>query len=529
MIYLNNICYKLPDGRVLFDNISINFFDSRKSALIGDNGIGKSCLIKIIANVIKPYSGTIKCEEKISYFPQDFYSCNYSTVAEALGIDEKIKALEKIENNLATEQDYLIINNDWNFRENTQNYMKKFNLNFSFDFKYKNLSGGEKTKLLLIKIINSGGFLLLDEPTNNMDEESKEIFIDFIKQYKKGMLIISHDRELLNVVDEIYEMRKLNDNQTKIFNYSVAYNEYNKIRQNEITKEETKYNTSLKLLNVQKQQIQNNIKQRQQRENIGKKSRNKGDNLKSSFDLKTMDYENKMGKMAKIDKNKLLNIQDNIDNLQQNREFKSSIYFKMPQIQIPKNKIILNIENLNFSYGKRQLFKDFNLTISGNERVALCGNNGSGKSTLLKIISNQIQNYTGKVYCAYDNLKILDQQYNLLIENKTVLENLQQHNSTLTESESRSILATFLFWRDDIYKKVKDLSGGEKVKLALCCLLHSENQPNFLILDEPTNNLDLKSISIIENCLNQYQGALLIVSHDKEFRERIGIEKEIII
>ena len=468
-----------------------------KIGIIGSNGCGKTTLLKLIYEFIK---------EDVGYYPQNLN--NYKTIADVFGLEKDVLAIENY--------NYEDVEN-WNCIDIITKKLKNFNLDFDLLRDFNTLSGGEKVKVVLSSIIDKK-ILLLDEPTNNMDYDTKLFFYDFIKNCNKKIILISHDRELLNLVDRIFYIR----NDKKIIEYGGNYDFANEIMLTENEAIERNYNNTLKLLDKQKREITKNIIKHNKNINKGQRELKSGSKTKMEIDFKKNDSQKSIGKLVNKENKNLDKINKNINDIRENIEDKKQIYFKMTYDKI-KTKNILKIENLNFGYDNKIIFKDFNIELKSNDRLAINGKNGSGKSTLLKIIMNNEK---------YDNVVVnttkiayIDQNYNILNFNDTILNNVLKYNSN--EKICRDILAQFLFRTESVYKNINVLSGGEVVRVALCCALI--NEPELLILDEITNNLDIDSIKILENILNNYKNCLIVVSHDSVFKQNININKKLVL
>lgn len=481
------------------NNLGFNksFTLNDKIGIIGSNGCGKTTLLKLIYEFIK---------EDVGYCPQNLN--NYKTIADVFGLEKDVLAIENY--------NYEYVEN-WNCIDIITKKLKNFNLDFDLLRDFNTLSGGEKVKVILSSIIDKK-ILLLDEPTNNMDYDTKLFFYDFIKNCNKKIILISHDRELLNLVDRIFYIR----NDKKIIEYGGNYDFANEIMLSENEATERDYNNALKSLDKQKREITNNIIKHNKNINKGQREFKSGSKTKMEIDFKKNDSQKSIGKLVNKENKNLDKINKNINDIRENIEDKKQIYFKMTYDKI-KTKNILKIDNLNFSYDNKIIFKDFNIELKSNDRLAINGKNGSGKSTLLKIIMNNEK---------YDNVVVnttkiayIDQNYNILNFNDTILNNVLKYNSN--EKICRDVLAQFLFRTESVYKNVNVLSGGEVVRVALCCALI--NEPELLILDEITNNLDIDSIKILENILNDYKNCLIVVSHDSVFKENINVNKKLVL
>ena len=481
------------------NNLGFNksFTLNDKIGIIGSNGCGKTTLLKLIYEFIK---------EDVGYYPQNLN--NYKTIADVFGLEKDVLAIENY--------NYEDVEN-WNCIDIITKKLKNFNLDFDLLRNFNTLSGGEKIKVILSSIIDKK-ILLLDEPTNNMDYDTKIFFYDFIKNCNKKIILISHDRELLNLVDRIFYIR----NDKKIIEYGGNYDFANEIMLSENETTERDYNNALKSLDKQKREITKNIIKHNKNINKGQREFKSGSKTKMEIDFKKNDSQKSIGKLVNKENKNLDKINKNINDIRENIEDKKQIYFKMTYDKI-KTKNILKIDNLNFGYDNKIIFKDFNIELKSNDRLAINGKNGSGKSTLLKIIMNNEK---------YDNVVVnttkiayIDQNYNILNFNDTILNNVLKYNSN--EKICRDVLAQFLFRTESVYKNVNVLSGGEVVRVALCCALI--NEPELLILDEITNNLDIDSIKILENILNDYKNCLIVVSHDSIFKENINVNKKLVL
>lgn len=481
------------------NNLGFNksFTLNDKIGIIGSNGCGKTTLLKLIYEFIK---------EDVGYCPQNLN--NYKTIADVFGLEKDVLAIENY--------NYEDVEN-WNCIDIITKKLKNFNLDFDLLRDFNTLSSGEKIKVILSSIIDKK-ILLLDEPTNNMDYDTKLFFYDFIKNCNKKIILISHDRELLNLVDRIFYIR----NDKKIVEYGGNYDFANEIMLSENEATERDYNNALKSLDKQKREITKNIIKHNKNINKGQREFKSGSKTKMEIDFKKNDSQKSIGKLVNKENKNLDKINKNINDIRENIEDKKQIYFKMTYDKI-KTKNILKIDNLNFGYDNKIIFKDFNIELKSNDRLAINGKNGSGKSTLLKIIMNNEK---------YDNVVVnttkiayIDQNYNILNFNDTILNNVLKYNSN--EKICRDVLAQFLFRTESVYKNVNVLSGGEVVRVALCCALI--NEPELLILDEITNNLDIDSIKILENILNDYKNCLIVVSHDSVFKENINVNKKLVL
>ncbi|MCP4355711.1 MAG: ABC-F family ATP-binding cassette domain-containing protein [Proteobacteria bacterium] len=520
-ISIKEVVYDFENQINLFKNISLTVNSGEKLAIIGDNGIGKTTLLEILQGDLTQSKGSIKVNGTLEFLPQII--TKNGSVADILGISEKLEAINSVEQGDCSEKLFDIINNDWDIVTKVTKQLDIFNLNH-LDFKQniETLSGGEKVKLLLVKMfISNADFLLLDEPTNNLDIESKQLFYKYLAKFKGGAIIISHDRELLNKMDKIAEMKA---DFMRVFGGN--YDFYQEIMQ----KEQSNLKHEYSILEKEKRDKKRKIQKRQtslakKKTGIQKKMDNKKYDPKGvSTGQRKQKAEVSSKKKETTDLNTISSYNTKQNELRRKLQ-DDKIKIPLPDKPFLKN-TVLNIKNLSFGFNNTLLFDSFNLEISGGDRVWLKGNNGCGKTTLIKLILGKLITNKGSINLK-GNAIFIDQSLSILDKNKTLLDNFLKLNPKADINDGHRILANFLFKNTQVNKKVSVLSGGELLKASLACILGTQTQPDLIILDEPTNNLDIKSIQILENSLKQYQGTLIIVSHDKNFIQNIRVSRVI--
>lgn len=506
--------YKITNGSVsigattILEEINIDIKHKDKVAIIGRNGAGKSTLLKAIIDNSMLSEGV--GEEKFSIFKNGVGSLGFleqnslndskNTVLEEILIvykplidmENKIRLLEeKLELGAKEKeiQDYTDLTEQYKLRGGFE-YKKEYLValeKFGFDESYRNkkvaeLSGGERTKLALLKmLLSKPDILLLDEPTNHLDLEAIEWLEDYLNNYSKSIIMVSHDRMFIgNVVNKIYEIEY-----GKTESYVGNYEKY------EVEKKK-RYELMLKNYEMQQQEIK-----RLQR-------------IADRFRYKPSKASMAMAKLKQIERMKIIDKPDKEDNKTfswQINDFKES------------GKIVLTVDDLEIGYTKSLNKVSFQL-IRG-EKLAIIGANGVGKSTLVKTIMGFVPAISGTLELG-KNVVIgyFDQKLESLKENNTVYEEFSEYFPDYNDFQVRSALASFLFYSEDMNKKISVLSGGEKVRLELAKIINKN--PNFLILDEPTNHLDIKSREKLESILKEYLGTILFVSHDRYFVQKIA-------
>lgn len=504
MISVNNLSIQFT-GTNLFDNVTFNINDRDRIGLVGKNGAGKSTLLKIIAGLQQPETGTIIVakDQTIGYLPQEMIPNSSRTIIdEALTAFEQIDLLEtellNLTNEIASRTDYnskeyeQLLNRHHDVNEhiimlggnNRQEQCEKILMGLGFthsDFgrPITEFSSGWQMRVELAKILlKRPNFILLDEPTNHLDIESIQWLESFLSTYPGAVILVSHDRTFLDNITK----RTIEITAGKIYDYKANYSEY-------VVLMEERRSSQLSALNNQQKEIA-------QIQNFIERFRYKA--------TKAKQVQSRVKMLEKMDKISL----DEVST--------ESIHFQFPPAP-HSGKVVIETEHLYKAYGDKQILNDLNFIIPKGSKTAFVGKNGEGKSTLAKIIIGEIDDYSG-IFKLGHQVSIgyfAQNQAALLDGEKTVFDTIDQIAVGDIRPKIRNILGSFLFDEDDIEKKVKVLSGGEKARLALAKLLLTPC--NLLVLDEPTNHLDMNSKDILKNALLQYTGTLIVVSHDRDF------------
>lgn len=497
-------------GNYLFQNVNFTIKKDDKIGLVGKNGAGKSTLLKMLTGEINFYEGSIVPEGNITigFLKQDLDFVKGRTVwNETLQAFEQINAmkneLEAVNHQLVTRTDYesdsyenlihkmtelndLLMHHDaYNLEGDVEKVL--LGLGFRADDFHKitdEFSGGWRMRIELAKLLlQKNDLMLLDEPTNHLDMESIIWLEEFLKDYPGAIVLVSHDKQFMTSVCN----RTFDINNRKVDDYKANYTKYL-----ELSKErKEKQAQAKKNQDVEIKQMEDNI------------NRFRASATKSSF------AQSLIKKLDKLDRIEI----DNDDVSKFNIRFVQSV--------VP-GKVIFEAKNLGKSYGNKQVFDKVDFFIERGDRIALLGQNGQGKTTLAKILSGEIKDYSGEWNLGHNvNIGYFAQnQEEVLTPNKTVLEEAEDAATEETRPRVRDLLGSFLFQGDDVQKKTKVLSGGERNRLALCKLLLRPF--NTLIMDEPTNHLDIQSKEIIKLALQKFEGTLILISHDREFLQGLS-------
>lgn len=523
-IIISGLSFHYYQQQPLFESVNLSVATGKKISVIGNNGTGKSTFLKLIAGELKATSGTIGCSSTPYYIQQQIGVTGIS-ISQALSVSDKIEALHAICNGSDNYEYYDTLSDDWDIESRCHAALDYWGLsNMELTTPIDSLSGGEKTKLLLAGIhIHRPAIILLDEPTNHLDYTNRQKLYEFVSSSKATIVTVSHDITLLNQLEETYE---LSPKGLKLYggNYDF-YKSQKRLEDDSLNQKIDAEETALRIARKKAQEV----KERQERrvshgakESSGipriilKGREDKGENTGSKL----------TEKHSKIIHEK----QQNISELRQKQQINNELKINFEDAQLHNGKLLIKATDMNFSYTENKLIwkTPLNIEVRSGERIHLTGDNGTGKTTLLKLIIGDLQPTGGSVTKARFSFVYLDQEYSCVKTSQTILELVQNYNSNnLLEHEIKLRLHRALFPKDMWDKPCDTLSGGERMRLYLCCMMISNHIPDLFILDEPTNNLDLLSLEILTTTIKNYNGTLMVISHDRRFIEEIGITKMI--
>lgn len=500
-----NISKSFSEKQIL-NQASFHIEDYEKAAIIGINGAGKTTLLKMIVGELQPDEGLVVLSKNktMGYLAQhqsidseiSIYEELLTVKKEIIELEEKIRETElQMKTVRGSELDALMnsyslmihqfeLQNGYSYKSEIVGILKGLGFTEE-DFKksIQTLSGGQKTRLALGKLLlTNPDLILLDEPTNHLDMNSIAWLETYLLNYKGAVIIVSHDRYFLDkITNKIIEV----DN-TKVMSFQGNYSDY------AVKKEQLRIAEWNAYMN-QQQEIKHH-------EAVIEK-------------LRSFNREKSIRRAESREK-----MLDKIECMEKPTEVRSDIHMQLEPRKISGNDVLC-IEELSMSFEDLHLFDHLSFEIKKGEHVAIIGDNGSGKTTILKIINELLVPDDGIIRLGTNvHVAYYDQEHHVLHMEKTLFEEISDDYPTLTNTEIRNTLAAFLFTGDDVYKRIKDISGGERGRVSLAKLMLSE--ANFLILDEPTNHLDITSKEILESALNSYTGTVLYVSHDRYFINR---------
>jgi ATPase subunit of ABC transporter with duplicated ATPase domains len=524
MLIIQNISYIHPNKDLLFDKISLTVNKHDKIALIGNNGAGKSTLLKIIAGILPPAGGILHFDSKPYYMPQIFGQFNGLTLARAIGVDKKLEALSEILSGNVTETNMGVLNDDWTIEERCREALSRWKLeDLNLLQKMETLSGGQKTRVFLAGIsIHGAETVLLDEPSNHLDMDGRALLYDFIQQSRSTLIVVSHDRKLLNLLDSVCELSS-----EGISIYGGNYDFYAEQKQMEKNALDEDIKSREKALRKARETERETLERQQKQSARGNRQQKKEGTPRIMINKLKNDAERSTARLKDVHAEKTGAISRELTELRKKLPYMNGMKFGFDSSSLHSGKILVAAESINFGYGSRFLWKQpLSFRIKSGERIVLRGANGSGKTSLIKIILGELQPKSGTVYRAANRAVYVDQDYSLIDDRQTVYTQCRKYNtSALQEHEIKTELNRFLFTKNDWDKACSALSGGEKMRLMLCCLTTDRRAPDIIILDEPTNNLDIRNMEILTEAINEYRGTLVAVSHDAYFLEQINAER----
>lgn len=526
MLAVQNITYRHPDKELLFERISFAVNRQEKAALIGNNGSGKSTLLKIMAGVLLPSEGSVAADSHPYHVPQHFGQFNQYSVAHALRVEAKIHALHEILHGNASDEHMAVLDEDWTIEERCEKALALWKLqDIPLNTSMAELSGGEKTKVFLAGIlIHRPEIVLLDEPTNHLDTSARDMLYEYVRACTESLVVVSHDRTLLRLLGTVYE---LGTNGITVYggNYDF-YLEQRKLQEDALF--ETLRNTESELKKARRTERET-LERKQKSDGRGKKKLEKAGVPRIVWNKYRDTAEASATRIKSAHTEKIESMSDALQ--QTRRQLPASRKMKMDfeSSTLHAGKVLVTAEAVNHSFGDSPLWSEaLSFQIRSGERVRITGPNGSGKTTLMRLMLGEIVPTEGTMTVADSRAVYIDQDYSMIDDGRTVYEQVQVYNEgSLEEHEIKIRLNRFLFGRESWDKSCGGLSGGEKMRLLLCCMMVGSQAPDVFVLDEPTNNLDMQNTEILTNAINDFRGTIIVVSHDREFLEDIRVEQTI--
>ena len=511
---LDSLSLSTPDGTPLFRDLTLSLGRERVG-LVGRNGSGKSTLLHAIIGKVPPASGSIHLNGTVGMLQQSLDET--FDLAGALAVTDSLACLARLEAGEGSVED--ATEADWTLPSRVEQALADTGLrDIPLGTPVATLSGGERMRVTLARqILEAPDLLLLDEPTNNLDTEGRQAISNLLRTWPGGMLIASHDRDLLEQVDRIVDLSPVG-----ITIFSGGWSEYAEARNAAREAAETDLARASDALKRTRKSAQQAKERQDRRDKAGRAARAKGDAPKMLLDKRQERAEATRGKGSTLAARQMAESEEDLAAARARIEILAPITMDLPPCGLPSGRRLIDFRGVEMAFGNRHLFGPLDFQLTGPERVAIAGPNGSGKSTLLRLVTGDLQPTTGKASRLTENVALLDQHVSLLAPGETIVDNMHRLNPGLSANAAHAALARFGFRNDDALQVAGTLSGGEKLRAGLACVFARETPPDLLILDEPTNHLDLRAIEALETGLNAWDGAILLVSHDHTFLSAIG-------
>lgn len=513
---LDDVALSQPDGALLFSGLSI-VIGKETIGLVGRNGCGKSSLLRVLADPALPHEGYITLNGTTKLVRQSLDPA-HKTVADVLGVADLLAVLARLAAGTGTVEDAALA--DWTLESRLEEILSRLGLDgLAPDRPVSGLSGGERIRLMIASaLLDPPDLLLLDEPTNNMDAAGRKAVHDLLATYPAGILVASHDRDLLEQVDRIVELTPQAVHVT-----AGGWTAHAAAREARRNRAETMLDRAEAKVSQVASAARDRAEKQARRDAKGRRNRKSGGDPKILLDARKERAEGTAGQGSRLAARQTADAQQVLTAAQAEVERERQMSFSLPASGLPLGREVLTVKGLTVRYRGGPAIGPVSFSITGPERVAISGPNGAGKTTILRAVANAGQGAGGDVRLAQPAPPVLDQHLSLLRSEQTLLENMQRLQPSLSRNQTHAMLARFAFRNSDADRTVGSLSGGERLRAALACVFSRSPPPELLILDEPTNHLDLAAIEELEIALSAYDGALLVVSHDAEFLERINI------
>ena len=489
---------------------------------MGRNGVGKSTLLRLIAGQQTPSEGVVARAGSIGVLTQTYEPASGETAAGTLGVGAGVAMLERVLAGEATTED--LSEADWTLPDRIDQALTEVGLDgLDLDRASASLSGGELTRLRLAGLlIAPPDLLLLDEPTNHLDTEARRIVAEVLGRWKGGAVVVSHDRDLLRRMDRIVELSSLG-----VAVYGGNHDLYAERKAAERAAVERDLAVAERDSDRIAREAGRAAEKKARRDKAGRAFASKGSEPKILLGAMAERAENSGARDQQLSARRLAAAEEALTEAQARVERVRALSIPMPRTGLASGRAVLTMSGATWDAPDgRRVVGPVDLSIVGPRRIAVTGRNGAGKSTLLRLLAGLLEPTTGRVERPV-RAALLDQDASLLRPDETLVEAFRRLNPEATDNLARAALARFLFRNSAGDRRVSSLSGGERLRAALACVMAGATPAPFLVLDEPTNHLDLDSIEAVEAALSAYDGALLVVSHDAAFLEAVGVGEQI--
>ena len=528
-IVTENISFLWPGSDPVFSGLSLAVTTSR-IGLVGANGAGKSSLLKILAGELAPSTGVVARRGRVAMLPQSEEFLGSATVSDVLEITPILLALERLAAGEVSEKLYQVIGDVWNPEARALQALREVGLDaLALDRPFASLSGGERTRVRLARLIMlSPDVLLLDEPTNHLDEEARSSLANFVRSWTRGIIVASHDRDLLCAVDQIWELKR-----GQLHVHTGNFESWTQQRAIMDAAAAARIQSARQNLEVEKVAAQAVRERQEKRQSAAAKSAPHQGLPKIAIGIRKRRAQNTSAKLGETHARRVAAAASQYAEAKANRPHVTAAKLDLPEGVVPHDlaptRVTACVRGFNVSIHGRKLWNhDLNVEVHGPARVAVVGTNGSGKTTLLKALAARLtpscaMDISGEARLTSRQFVYLDQHLSGWDLNVPASVHARSAAADLDESERRTRLGRMLVGHEMAERPLAGLSGGERLRAILALELLKNRHASALLLDEPSNHLDLDSLRCVATALSQWQGALFVVSHDRRFLHSLGI------
>jgi ATPase subunit of ABC transporter with duplicated ATPase domains len=521
-VAISNLFYTGPDGHTLFSDLNLAFGPGR-TGLVGRNGVGKTTLFRLIAGQLAPGSGTITVAGRMGVLRQEVAPRAGETIADLFGVRAGLALLARAVAGEASADE--LAEADWTLEARLAEALEKLALDVEPGTPLAELSGGQRTRAALAALVfDAPDLILLDEPTNNLDAEGRQAVAEMLASWRGAAIVVSHDRVLLEEMDAIVELTSLGAT-----SYGGGWSQYRERKALELASAQHDLDVAERQVRDAARAVQDARERQDRRDAGGRRKAARGDMPRIVIGGLKRQAEATAGEFDRLAEKEADAAQAQAEAARARIEVLTPFSVKLRPSGLPAGKVVLRAQELTGGYyADTPIIRAFSMEMIGPERVAIRGPNGAGKTTLLKLLTGGLVPLSGSVQVG-GPLAMLDQQVALLDRGETLVENFRRLNPGSTINDCRAVLAAFKFRNDAALQVAGTLSGGEMLRAGLACAVGGVTPPMLLVLDEPTNHLDVEAVEVVEAGLRAYDGALLVISHDRRFLENIGVTREVVL
>ena len=517
ILTLEGVSHVLPDGRTLFSDLN-ETFDARHTGLVGRNGVGKTVLARILAGQVTPSTGRCLRSGRVHYLAQQVAMPEGSSVASLAGVRAVLDALARIEAGSVAPEDFEAVGEQWDMRERLGQALARHELgHLDVHTPANTLSGGEAMRVALLGAwLSEADVLIFDEPSNHLDRPGRQALIAQLQRWTRGLIVISHDRQLLGTMQHIVELTPLG-----LRSYGGNYTFYTRCK----AQERENARTQLGQCKLERQREEQSMRiERERQERRQARGAQHGRQANQANILLGRQKERSQASAGKLHRQHEASRQQldrRVREAARQLQDEAAIVLRMASIEQAAQRRVVELDAVALPFLSGPM-REIALTVTGQQRVGVVGPNGCGKSTLLSVLAGRLSPVAGVCKVVAERA-FLDQRLIGLDPKRSVLAQVREANSAATEADLRTRLAQLGLDAGMIALPSAALSGGERLKAALACALHADPPPRLLVLDEPGNHLDFESTQALEAMLRDYRGALVVASHDDAFLASLGL------